>query len=193
MLGFIMNMTLDAFDALVRSRRTSLVVDQEREVPVELIERLCELAVWAPNHKRTWPWRIALVTGAARGALGEAFSADQIADGKPADHPKVLKTRTKFRRSPAVLVVGSAADYSPDLHIENRDAVSSGIQNILLGATAAGLASFWSSPSALSCPNAVKFCGFEEDTQIVGAIYLGWPTGEVPIPERPASGLRHLS
>jgi nitroreductase len=187
-----MSMDLDAFDALVRARRTSLVVDQTKPVPMDLIERLCELAVWAPNHKRTWPWRFVVLTGESRGGLGEAFSLDQIADGKSPDHPKVIKTRTKFLRSPAVLVIGSAADYSPDLQIENRDAVSAGIQNLLLGATAAGLASFWSSPSAIDCPNAVKFCGFEDDTQIVGAIYLGWPTGEVPTPERPQTGLRHL-
>jgi nitroreductase len=193
MLLDIMTMDLDAFDALVRARRTSLVVDQVKPVPTELVERLCELALWAPNHKRTWPWRFALVTGEARGRLGEAFCADQVLDGKSPDHPKVIKTRTKFNRSPAVLVVGSAADHSPDLHIENRDAVSSGVQNILLGATAAGLASFWSSPSALHCPNALAFCGFEEDTQIVGSIYLGWPSGEVPVPERPGTGLRHIT
>jgi nitroreductase len=188
-----MSMDLDAFDALVRARRTSLVVDQERPVPVELIERLCELAVWAPNHKRTWPWRFVLVTGDSRGGLGEAFSQDQVADGKSPEHPKVIKTKTKFKRSPAVIVIASAADPSPDLHIENRDAVSSGIQNMLLGATAAGLASFWSSPSALHCPNALAFCGLDHDDQIVGAIYLGWPSGEVPVPERPGTGLRHLN
>jgi nitroreductase len=188
-----MSIDLDDFSALVRARRTSLVVDPHQPVPVELIERLCELAVWAPNHKRTWPWRFTLFTGDARGRLGEAFAADQVLDGKSADHPKVIKTRTKFNRAPAVVVIGSTADPSPDLHIENRDAVSSGIQNMLLGATAAGLASFWSSPSAVHCPNAIALCGFEDDTQIVGAIYLGWPNGEVPVPERPDTGLLHLT
>ena len=26
----------------------------------QLVQRLCRLATWAPNHKKTWPWRFAL-------------------------------------------------------------------------------------------------------------------------------------
>ena len=63
---------LDRFAALVHARRTSMLVDQERPVAPELIDRLCDLAVWAPNHKRTWPWRFAAFHGDARLRLGEA-------------------------------------------------------------------------------------------------------------------------
>ena len=71
---------LDALDALVRARRTSMLVD-DRPVPHDLVTRLCELATWAPNHKRTWPWRFALLEGAARARLGEAISAAMDAHG----------------------------------------------------------------------------------------------------------------
>jgi len=47
--------TLDDFAGLVRARRTQMLVDREREVPVDLIEQLCELGTWAPCHKKTWP------------------------------------------------------------------------------------------------------------------------------------------
>ena len=40
-----------------------MLVDKSREVPRELINELCELATWAPNHKRTWPWRLAVLGG----------------------------------------------------------------------------------------------------------------------------------
>ena len=46
-----------AVDEVIRSRRTHLLMDPADEVPPELIERLIDLATWAPNHKRTWPWR----------------------------------------------------------------------------------------------------------------------------------------
>ena len=55
--------TFEDFAGLVRSRRTHMLVDRERDVPVELVSELCELATWAPNHKKTWPWRFALFTG----------------------------------------------------------------------------------------------------------------------------------
>ena len=43
---------------LIRARRSSLLIDAQREVPREIVEELCELLTWAPNHKRTWPWNI---------------------------------------------------------------------------------------------------------------------------------------
>ena len=184
-------MDLDAFDVLARSRRTSLLVDASRAVPVDLVERLCALATWAPNHKRTWPWRFASFTGDARAALGEAF-ADEMVARSFGDEFKVAKTRTKFTRAPTALVVGSAAHDKPSFQIENRDAVAAGIENLLLGATAAGLASFWSSPPLSDVPAVLDLCGFEPGVTIVGVLYLGWPAGTVETPERPAVHVTHV-
>lgn len=177
------------FAALVRSRRTNMKVDKEREVPRELVEGLCELAQWAPNHKRTWPWRFCLVTD-GRARFGNAIADALAANGEEPD--KVDKTRQKFLRTPALLVVGSAPGDSPLRDSENRDAVAAGVQNILLGATAAGLASYWA-----SCPkgaNAVvaELCGFEAGTTIVAIIYLGWQADTAAVPERPAVALNTL-
>ena len=58
----------------IRARRTSMLVDKTREVPRALIEELCELATWAPNHKRTWPWRFAVVTGEAQLRFGNTVA-----------------------------------------------------------------------------------------------------------------------
>ena len=185
-------MPLDDYAALVRSRRTHMLVDRDRDVPVELIDRLCALASWAPNHKRTWPWRFASCTGEARYRLGEAFAADMI-DRDFGDEGKRAKTLTKYGRTPTVLVVGCAAHAKPSLHAENRDAVAAAIQTFLLGATAAGLASFWSSPPLPDSARALALCGFEPDDRLVGIVYLGWPTASPNPPERPPVDVRHLA
>ena len=175
---------------LVSQRRTSMQVDAEREIPVQLIQDLCELAAWAPCHKRTWPWLFTLVTGGSRARLGEVASEAMAAAGD--DGPKVDKTRTKYLRTPAMMVVGSVAGDSPTRTLENRDATSAAIQNLLLGATAHGLASFWS-----SCPKGANdavatWCGYPTDTTIVAMIYLGWANGTaVPVPSRPPVELTH--
>ena len=73
-----------AVDEVIRTRRTSLLMDPDDPVPDELISILLELATWAPNHKRTWPWRFTVITGDARYRLGEALAAvlqRAIADG----------------------------------------------------------------------------------------------------------------
>jgi nitroreductase len=182
----------DSFSELVRSRRTSMIVDQGREVPLDLVAELCGLATWAPNHKKTWPWRFALFTGDGRARLGETM-ADEMERVDFGDDAKRAKTRTKYLRTPAILVVGCAPHDDEMLHNENRDAVAAGIQNLLLGATTLGLASFWSTP-ALERPHRVlDLCGFATDDRLVGIIYLGWAVQECPTPERPSLPITHVT
>jgi nitroreductase len=181
----------DAFAKLVRERRTSLLVDQTHDVPGELVTTLCELVTWAPNHKKTWPWRFAVFTGEGRARLGEAMVADMI-DARFGDEGKLAKTRTKYRRTPTVLVVGCAPHDNEMLDAENRDAVAAGVQNLLLGATTLGLASFWSTPALTRPPGVLSLCGFAPDDRVIGMIYLGWALGECSVPERPAPTITHI-
>ena len=128
---------MGGFAELARSRRTSMVVDRELAVPRAIVEQLCELAQWAPNHKRTWPWRFAVAEGDGRARLGNTIADAMELHGDPSE--KIAKARTKYLRTPSVLVVGSAAGDSDTRTEENRDAVAAGVQNILLAATAIGL------------------------------------------------------
>ena len=162
-----------------------MFVDVERTVPNAVVADLCALAQWAPNHKRTWPWRFASVTGSARLRLGEAFVADMIANNF-GDEGKRTKTLTKYARTPNVLVVGCVSP-SPSMAADDRDAVAAGIQTLLLGATTVGLASFWSTAAITTPTNVNILCGFPEGTRIIGVVYLGYAAASVhvPAPERP--------
>lgn len=174
----------ETFAALATQRRTSMVVDADRAVPTALVNELCQLATWAPNHKRTWPWRFALFTGDGRSRLGAAMVDDMVA-ADFGDDGKRAKTATKYLRTPAVLVVGCAAHDNEMLHAENRDAVAAGIQNLLLGATTLGLATFWSTPALTQPPTVLDLCRFADHDRLVGVIYLGWATQSCAAPERP--------
>jgi nitroreductase len=190
-----MNGSVPSFDdaaALIAARRTSMVVDRDQPVGPELVEELCALATCAPNHKKTRPWRFAYFSGEGRGRLGETMVADMI-DADFGDEVKREKTRTKYLRTPATLVVGCAPHDNELLDIENRDAVAAGIQNMLLAATARGLATFWSSPALTSPPRVLDLCGFGPDDRIVGVIYLGWSTSEPSRPERHDVHLRRIT
>jgi len=183
-------MTADDLAALIRDRRTSMLVDRDRSVPIELIEQLCELATWAPNHKRTWPWQFAVAEGDGRARLGEVIADAMARRGDPEE--KVAKARTKYLRTPVSLVVGAAPGDTPDRTAENRDAVAAGIQNLLLAATAHGLASYWGScPKGANDPVAA-LCGFEPGSHVAAIIYLGWATEPVATPERPPVRLHQV-
>jgi nitroreductase len=167
---------------LIRRRRTSMLVT-DQPVPRELVHHLCELALWAPNHKRTWPWRFALFDGDGRATLGNVIADAMELFGDTPE--KVAKARVKYVRTPATLVVGAAPGDSPDRTAENRDAAAAGIQNLLLAATAQGLATYWGScPKGANEPVA-ELCGFEAGTHVTAIIYLGWPNSLPDSPARP--------
>jgi nitroreductase len=179
-----MTMPLDPFDQLVRVRRTSLKVDPDAPVPAELIDRLLRLATWAPNHKRTWPWRFAVLTGPARERLGDLVAGFEERRGSEA--ARVAKARGKYLRSPVVILVGSAWQPEAMRRREDRDAVAAAVQTLLLGATASGLASHWATGDWMDDAAVKELAGLAPDDDLVALVYLGWPIGEVPAVERPA-------
>lgn len=183
---------LAAFTDLATRRRTSLLIDRERPVPADLVLRLCRLATWAPNHKRTWPWRFSVLTGGARSRLGE-LTAQQLIDEGVTDEAKLAKARTKYLRAPTIVMVAARRHHEdPELDVENLHATAAGVQNFLLGATAAGLASFWASGAPLRADSVKELCGFDREDRLVALIYLGWPMGTVETPPRPDPDVRFL-
>ena len=170
-------------ESVAHERRTNLQVDRDRPVPDDLVDRLLAMAASAPNHRRTFPWRFRVLTGPARAELGEALAADLAEQGDP--EAKIAKARTKYLRAPTIVIVASRAGTSTTMTAENRDAVAAAIQTLLLGATAAGLASYWSTGAVVESPRVAAMCGLDPTDRMVGLLYLGWPVGEPPPIDRP--------
>jgi nitroreductase len=181
-----------AFSALAMARRTNLRIDPERPVDPATITELCALATWAPNHHLTEPWRFIVLTGAARGELGAQAAAYQATLGETIE-ARLSKTRGKYLRAPVSIVVGCAFDPNPEVHMENRDAVAAAVQNLLLGATSLGLASYWGSGMVTQAPGVKSLCGLAPEDEILAVVYLGWPTSQVASPGRSAPQIRWLA
>jgi nitroreductase len=181
---------LAVVEAIAHSRRSNLRMDPERPVADDLVDRLIAMAGTAPNHRRTFPWRFRVLTGEARAALGEALASHLVTAGDPPE--KIAKARSKYLRAPTIVVAASRAGDSATMTAENRDAVSAALQTLLLGATAAGLASLWSTGAAVDAAEVREMCGFEPTDRVVGVVYLGWPVGDAPGSERPAPDVVHI-
>lgn len=173
---------IDTLD-LIEARRTNLRVDPDRPIPPTLIEQLCRAATHAPNHKLTEPWQFAALTGAARLTLGE-LAAQELENDGVTDPERLDKTRHKYLRAPVILVVACTPDADPVRHAEDRDAVAAAVQNLLLAATAAGLASYWATGVAARSETVASWCGFEPGSKIVAIVYLGWPVEAAPAKPR---------
>lgn len=175
---------------VIAARRTSLFVDPDRPVPLELVDRLITSATWAPNHKRTWPWRFTVLAGDARLRLGVTLAEAAAAQG--AEAVKVAKLRGKYARSAVVVLVWVVVDGDEVRRREDRDAVAAATQNLLLAATGHGLGSYWASIPDHLVPAARTVAEVGADHDPVALVYLGWPTGAVAVPTRPPPVVRHL-
>lgn len=168
---------------VIRSRRTSLLVDAERPVPDVLVDELIALATCAPNHHRTWPWRFAVVRGDGRRRLGRLVADFEARRG--AGPERCDKVAAKYLRAPVVLLVGQAHEPEPTRRAEDRDAVAAGIENLLLGATAAGLASHWATGAWMDDEAVKTLAGLAPADDLVALVYLGWPRSQCPVVARP--------
>src|SRR3954462_640160 len=117
----------------VRTRRTHKAYGSQ-PVDRETLLELFDLARWAPNHHLTNPWRFRVVGPQALAALKAAAGPE---------------TAGKLDRAPTLVVVSATQSPDPVQDEEDLIAASLAAYNVLLGATARGLASYWRTPEVL--------------------------------------------
>ena len=91
-----------------------------------------------------------------------------------------------------IVVVASRAGVDGIETAENRDAVSAAIQTLLLGATAAGLVTLWSTGMAARSDLVRDAMELDPTDTVVGVLYLGWPLEPMSATERPAPETRWI-
>ena len=145
-------------------------------VPRELIEKLLEAAVQAPNHYKVRPWRFVVLTGDGLKKLGDVMAASQQVR-HPEFPPEAFdKCRTLPLRAPVVIAVGvDKPSEAKVLEIENVAATAASVQNLLLAAYAVGLGAKWRTSEWAHDPIVKAFLGFEPDQHLIGFIYIGYP------------------
>ena len=165
---------MDVFEAI--HNRYSQGKVKADPIPRELIEKLLDAAVQAPNHYKVRPWRFVILSGDGRNKLGNVMAASQ-----KARHPEFPievfdKCREVPLRAPLVIAVGvDKPSEAKVLEIENVCAAGAATQNLLLAAHALGLGAKWRTSEWARDPMVKEFLGFDADQHIIGFIYLGYP------------------
>ena len=167
-------------DEAIRSRRTHKFYGGGA-IADETLRELLELAIWAPNHGLTEPWRFTVVTAARfnelESVLGDAFDAMRKGDDEDAMTRIGFKKRKLARRlAGAGALIAVSYKRTPDRPQVDREdyaATACAAQNILLGATARGLVGLWSTGKVMGHPLVRAFLGQQGDEQQVGALFLG--------------------
>jgi nitroreductase len=153
---------MDVDDA-IRERRT-LKAYTDEPVETALVRELLELAVFAPNHHRTEPWRFVVLGRETIGRL-----AEETGD------PKLLRSAT-------AIVVAQVVDPDPATAQEDYAACACAIYALMLAARSRGLASYWRTPKALHHEAAAGLLGLAEGVRPVGFVHLGRASEPWPAP-----------
>ena len=165
---------MDVFEA-IHNRHSQGKVRPD-PVPRELIERLLNAAVQAPNHYKVRPWRFVVLTGDGLNKLGDVMAASQQARHPEFPVDAFDKCRTLPLRAPVIIAVGvDKPSEAKVLEIENVCAAATATQNLLLAAHAMGLGAKWRTGEWARDHMVKEFLGFDADQHIIGFIYLGYP------------------
>jgi nitroreductase len=179
--------TLAETAALIRSRRTH---KDFAGTPINrsVLDEILELARWAPTHRLTQPWRFTVLDMPAIARLTDFLrSQPQIAAFPDAEKgaAKMTKLLGRLPSVGALIQATWVRHTKPDIDGEDRAAATAAIQNVLLSATAAGLATYWSTNPALVHPDTLRWCGIDLGTVgSLGCIWLGNHVSTPPTPPR---------
>lgn len=152
----------------------------------EVIEQLLENANWAPNHKKTEPWRFQIYTGEAKTELaqkcGELLREKQAA-GYEVANEKIIKFENTLQNVPVAIAIVLQLDPAKRLpEWEEVAAVSMAVQNMWLTATEMGLGAFWATPGFMEL--FTDLLEIEEGQRALGFFYVGEVMMDYPSPGR---------
>ena len=159
-------------DDAIRQRRSHKVFTGAPVADATIAE-LLELAVWAPNHKYTEPWRFSVVRGPRLADL--AMRVHALPNGKG------LKLHDILRQAGAVVLISYAP--SADDPVRDREdyaACACAMQNLMLGAVARGLGSYWTTSPAMVAPELTDFWQLPAGEVWIGAAVIGTPALTMP-------------
>src|ERR1041385_5599231 len=170
-----MNDIFSILSHIIQSRRSIKPAKMNgRKIPDEEVKEILKLANWAPTHGRTEPWRFIV------------YSGDKVKEFCH-QHAELYKTYIppeKFEQAnyekqlhngdlaSHIIIAIMQRGSSPKIPaLEEIAATAIAIQNILLGATAAGIASFWSTGGMVHHAAMKDFLQLKKDDIVMSLLY----------------------
>ena len=179
---------MNGIENVIRTRRTVKPDKMNgKQIPDESIMELLTLADAAPTHAKTEPWRFVVYSGEKVRQF-----AKQHAELFKQHTPEASFTEQKYNNlvnlgnncSHIIIVWMKRVPTHKIPEMEEIAAVSAAIQNILLAATAKGIASFWSTGGMTLHPALHHELKLGEEDLILAMLYLGYTDEPFKEPNR---------
>ncbi len=148
-----------------------------KQVPDETVNQLLALADWAPTHGRTEPWYFFVYGGDALKQFGKTHADlywQHTAEDKRQEATFEKLLHNVDLASHLIIAVMKRGVNPKIPQLEEIAAASAAVQNILLGATALGIATFWSTGGMTNNPALKDHLHLGTDDIILGLLYLGY-------------------
>jgi nitroreductase len=180
---------------LIKSRRsTKPGMMNGEKIDNQIILQLLELGNWAPTHANTEPWRFIVYEkeGLQRFCFEHAelykstSSSEQFTEAKYNNLLQLYRTV-----SHTIIVYMKRSEPAKIPVVEELAAVAAAIQNILLGAQAAGISVLWSTSGMTHQPAFKQFLGLSNEDTVMALLHMGYSeqpakegTRKIPMEEK---------
>lgn len=170
-------------------QRRSVFKFTDKPVTLADVMPLLSLAVLAPNHRLTQPWRFLWIGAQTKQALSayyaEAKALKKVDRANPAFVDYYQYAQQRFMATPAILMVACQTNDDPVIAEEDYAATCCAIQNFLLAVTDQGLGAQWSTHPIIKDEQVLALLGLDaQKERLIAMIYLGYPAQIPPAPPR---------
>lgn len=158
---------------IIESRRSIFPKSYStEEIEEEVLAEILNSANFAPNHKRTKPWRLKVFRSEEKDQLGAKLAEiyQQTTNSQTFLEKKYLDISEKISKSNVIVTI--CVNFSGLLpEWEEIAATAMAVQNMYLTASANEVGCYWSTPGMINHLN--EFLGLEENQKCIGLFYLG--------------------
>ena len=171
------NMVDRDIEFVIENRRSIYpVLFSGEEVKTNVIDRMLELANWAPTHRNTEPWRFKVFSGKAKNALLDQCKQCYI-QGTASDRFNPQKVQQiEDRKGLVSHMIAICMKRNEFLlpEFEEIASVAMAVQNMWLYlASTPNYGGYWSTPSYALEDEFASFLQLEEDERCMGLFYVG--------------------
>ena len=162
--------------SVIKNRRsTKPAAMNGGKIPDEQVMQLLELADWAPTHGFTEPWRFTVYANPADFCNQHAELYKQNTSTEDFNETTYNNFYNQGNKvSHVIVAVMKRGDLPKIPAFEEIAAASAAIQNLLLGATALNIASFWSTGGMILKAAMKQFLNLRDEDEVMGVLYLGY-------------------
>ena len=176
---------VSVYEALYRRRMAWEFED--RQVPRDVLSRMLETAVWAPNHRLTEPWRFFILERGSAAHANMAEMAHDFALQRSGNAQRAEATRDSLLKTPVIIYMYSTPGRDDEGTRENYASVCCAAHNIALAGVAEGLAVTWETGGPTRHPDLARTLGAEDDWALATMLSIGYPAEDPPSLRTPVS------